>query len=164
MKKIILTLTSIFALGQFIMAQSITPQVVATAGNYASNGGYSVSWTLGEPVIATATNSGTTLTQGFQQPTYNVLSLTNGKIEGFEVNVYPNPSSDFIVIDWTTDEKNMLYISLYDMAGKLITNQSYSAAQDKASMNLSNLASAQYLLEIRNKDNSIAKVFQISKK
>ena len=163
MKRFVFTLATVLFVIQFLNAQSISPQVVATAGNYATNGGYSVSWTIGEPVIATATNSGTTLTQGFQQPTYNVLSITNGKIEGFEVNVYPNPATDFIVVDWTTDEKNMLYITLYDMTGKLISEQSFSAAEDKASVNMSNLASAQYLLEVRNKDNSIAKVFQISK-
>jgi UDP-N-acetylglucosamine:LPS N-acetylglucosamine transferase len=163
MKKIVFTLIAAFMTIQFINAQSISPQVVATAGNYASNGGYSVSWTLGEPVIATATNGSTTLTQGFQQPTYNVLAITNGKIEGFEVNVYPNPATDFVVVDWKTDDQNMLYISLYDVTGKMISTQTYSASQDKVSVNMSQLASAQYLLEIRNKDNTIAKIFQISK-
>ena len=163
MKKIVLTLVAAFFTIQLINAQSISPQVIASAGNYATNGGYSVSWTLGEPVIATATNGSTTLTQGFQQPTYNVLSITNGKIEGFEVNVYPNPATDFVVIDWKTDENNLLYITLYDVTGKMISEKSYSASQDKVSINLSQLASAQYLLEVRNKNNSIAKVFQISK-
>ncbi len=163
MKKIVFTLAvALFAI-QFINAQSISPQVVATAGNYASNGGYSVSWTLGEPVIATATSGSTTLTQGFQQPSYNVLSVTNGKTEGFEVNVYPNPATDFVVVDWKTDDQNMLYITLYDVTGRMISEQSYSASQDKVSINMSKLASAQYFLEVRNKDNSINKIFQISK-
>jgi len=164
MKKIALTLVAGFIAMQFVMSQQITPQVIATAGNYTENGGYSVSWTLGEPIIATATNGNTTLTQGFQQPSYNVVAITNHAIEGFSVNVYPNPATDFIVIDWTANDQDMLYIKLFDMAGKLITEQSYSATQDKVSMNMSKLASAQYMLEISDKKNSITKIYQIFKK
>jgi hypothetical protein len=164
MKRIVLSLAGGLIAMQFVLAQQITPQVVATAGNYTENGGYSVSWTLGEPVVQTATNGSTTLTQGFQQPSYNVVAITNQSIEGFSVNVFPNPATDFIIIDWTANNQDMLYISLFDIAGKKITEQSYAATQDKVSMNMSQLASAQYILEIRNKDNSISKIYQIFKK
>ena len=164
MKKIALTLVAgIFAVN-FINAQRITPQVVASSGGYMQNGGYSVSWTLGEPVIATAQNDSTTLTQGFQQPTYNVVAITTQTIEGFDVNVYPNPSSDFVIIDWTTDLQNMIYITLFDMAGKMISEQSFAATQDKVSLNMSKLASAQYLLEVKTQNNSVTKIFRITKK
>jgi len=164
MKKIALTLVAgIFAVN-FINAQQITPQVVASSGGYTQNGGYSVSWTLGEPVIATAQNDSTTLTQGFQQPTYNVVAITTQTIEGFDVNVYPNPSSDFVIIDWTTDLQNMIYITLFDMAGKMISEQSFAATQDKVSLNMSKLASAQYLLEVKTQNNSVTKIFRITKK
>ena len=164
MKKIALTLVAgIFAVN-FINAQQITPQVVASSGGYTQNGGYSVSWTLGEPVIATAQNDSTTLTQGFQQPTYNVVAITTQTIEGFDVNVYPNPSSDFVIIDWTTDLQNMIYITLFDMVGKMISEQSFAATQDKVSLNMSKLASAQYLLEVKTQNNSVTKIFRITKK
>jgi len=164
MRTITLTLISFAFVINFTNAQTITPQVVATSGGYMLNGGYSVSWTLGEPVIATAQNGSTTLTQGFQQPSYNVLSITTQTIEGFEVNVYPNPSSDFVVIDWTTDLQNMIYITLFDMAGKMISEQSFAATQDKVSLNMSKLASAQYLLEVKTQNNSVTKIFRITKK
>lgn len=164
MKKHFFTISIVVGACLFANSQEITPQVIATAGNYAENGGYSVSWTIGEPVIATATNGGTTLTQGFQQPSYNIVSVTSGKINGFEVNVYPNPASDFIIIDWTTDSESTLEISLFDLAGKLISMQSYSASQDKVSINMSRLASAQYILEVKETAGSAAKIFQIFKK
>jgi len=171
MKNFVCALAVILLVTPVICAQTsvndtITPQVVATAGNYYKDiaTGYSVSWTLGEPVIATLTNGNTTLTQGFQQPSYNVVAITNQPIEGFTINVYPNPATDFIVIDWVSNEQDMLYISLFNMAGKLISEQSYASTQNKVSMNLSQLASAQYILEIRNKKNSISKIYQILKK
>jgi len=147
-----------------ITAQSITPQVVASSGGYALNGGYSVSWTLGEPVIATAQNGSNTLTQGFQQPTYNVLAITTETLQGFDVNVFPNPTSDYITIDWTTNKENTLYITLFDLAGKMISEKKYSAADEKVSINLSQLASAQYILEVKDKTNSATKIFRIAKK
>jgi len=49
-------------------AQMLTPKVVASGGDFASNGGYSISSTVGEPVVQTFSSSGFYLTQGFQQP------------------------------------------------------------------------------------------------
>ena len=42
-------------------------QVIATAGSSATGAGIQISWTIGEPVTATAPGSGFYLTQGFQQ-------------------------------------------------------------------------------------------------
>jgi len=164
MKTITLSLISIAFAISSISAQSITPQVVTSSGGYALNGGYSVSWTLGEPVIATAQNGSNTLTQGFQQPAYNVLAITTETLQGFDVNVFPNPTSDYITIDWTTNKENTLYITLFDLAGKMISEKSYSAADEKVSINLSQLASAQYILEVKDKINSATKIFRITKK
>ena len=164
MKRIALTLIISIVVINLINAQQVTPQVIASAGGYTQNGGYSVSWTLGEPVIATATNGGTTLTQGFQQPSYDVVAITTQNIEGFEINVYPNPATDFVVIDWTTDKENTLYISLFDLAGKKISEQTCLSSQDKVSVNMSQLASAHYLLEVKDKNNQFTKIYRIAKK
>ena len=43
-------------------------QVLATSGNSDSNSRIKVSWTMGEAVIQTVSNTNNTLTQGFQQP------------------------------------------------------------------------------------------------
>src|ERR1051326_2410841 len=47
----------------------LTPAVIASAGGTASvNSNFFLDYTVGECVITTAANSGTILTQGFQQP------------------------------------------------------------------------------------------------
>jgi len=58
-------------------AQSISPQVIASTGTFAAAGGYSLSYTLGEPATATLTTSSSIITQGFQQP--------NDVIRGYKV-------------------------------------------------------------------------------
>lgn len=64
---------TIFLIGWLIVnvnAQTIDLQVISSSGNYSEAGGISLSWTLGEPVIATFENGGLILTQGFQQPLF----------------------------------------------------------------------------------------------
>ncbi len=51
-----------------IHAQSLSPTVIATAGDYSTGTGVSLSWTLGEIATETFNNGGYILTQGFQQP------------------------------------------------------------------------------------------------
>lgn len=55
-------------------AQSLRPQVIATAGGYQSSG-YSLSYTIGETVTPTLSAGGYMLTQGFQQPFKVTLNL-----------------------------------------------------------------------------------------
>lgn len=50
-----------------VSAQSLSPQVVASSGNYIQAGNYSISYTVGEAVINTLSTSGNTLNQGFHQ-------------------------------------------------------------------------------------------------
>lgn len=63
-----------------LTAQSVSPEVVASAGDYYEGTNASLSWTLGEIVTETYTAGGVTLTQGFQQP----ISIT---IAGIDLDV-----------------------------------------------------------------------------
>jgi hypothetical protein len=48
--------------------QTLTPEVISSSGGYFDNTNASLSWTLGEPVIETLTETNAILTQGFHQP------------------------------------------------------------------------------------------------
>jgi hypothetical protein len=52
----------------FISAQSVSPQVVSSAGDYFEGTNASLSWTLGEIATETFNSENVILTQGFQQP------------------------------------------------------------------------------------------------
>ena len=66
MKKILLTITAV-AFATFSFSQQLSRYVVSSGGNYSSNSGYTISSTIGEPMVATLTSSSNVLTQGFQQ-------------------------------------------------------------------------------------------------
>ncbi|MFC2176342.1 hypothetical protein ACFLR1_05175, partial [Bacteroidota bacterium] len=49
------------------MSQSISPEVIASAGGHFDNGTTQLSWTLGEVAIDTYDNGTNIITQGFHQ-------------------------------------------------------------------------------------------------
>ena len=66
LKKILLT-TICLAFATFSFSQQLSRYVVSSGGTYSSNGGYSISSTIGESMVTTLTTSSNSLTQGFQQ-------------------------------------------------------------------------------------------------
>src|SRR6478736_1254128 len=80
--------------GTTTLAQSISPDVVASAGDYFLSASGSVSWTIGEPVTDTYTASSNILTKGFQQPvTIDLASVEENSGAGLFA-AYPNPVED----------------------------------------------------------------------
>ncbi len=67
MKKIV-TLVYSVTIAALLQAQSLSPAVISTAGDYSTGSGVSLSWTLGEIATETYDNGSYILTQGFQQP------------------------------------------------------------------------------------------------
>jgi hypothetical protein len=57
-------------------AQSLSPTVISSSGDYFTGTGGSLSWTLGEIATETLINGGNILMQGFQQP-----------VEGISINI-----------------------------------------------------------------------------
>ncbi|MDY0285776.1 MAG: T9SS type A sorting domain-containing protein [Bacteroidales bacterium] len=97
--KRIFTLILSFGFLSGVIAQNVDQFVISGGGNFAADAGsgISLSWTIGETVIATLDNegSGPILTQGFQQP----LSMFTGQI----VVVPEGWSGLSSYIDYTTD-------------------------------------------------------------
>lgn len=93
MKKIIFSLI-IILIPFFITAQSVSPEVISSSGDYYEGANGSLSWTLGEIATETFSSGNVILTQGFQQPItiaiagidLDVLVFLEGPYEGTEMN------------------------------------------------------------------------------
>jgi hypothetical protein len=83
----------------FLSAQSVSPEVISTAGDYFSNSNASISWTMSELVTETFTNGNTILTQGFQQ-SYSIA------ITGINLNSTVFLEGPFNGIDMNTDSNS----------------------------------------------------------
>ncbi len=124
-------------------AQSLTPEVVASAGETFTNGSLYVEWTLGE--IMTESYAGTiVLTQGFHQPKVLLTSIEGDNPSLGTIKVYPNPTVGRISIEKETAAA--LQLVLMDMKGSVLASQRQSASFGE--LDLSHLPNGIYVLRL----------------
>ena len=153
MKKLLLILLCLPIIG---LGQVTSPSVVSSSGDSYNNGGVNMDYTLGEIVVETHTNSTTVLTQGFHQ---GVLKVSTN-VENTEINlkVYPNPTSQFLIIELVENVKADLLV--YDMNGKLVIKDKLDDEQLKQ-LDFGFLNQGNYFLHINIADKK--SVYQINK-
>lgn len=151
-------------LGTYIFAQQTTPQVIATSGNVSQQSNASISYTIGEPVIQTATNGNTILTQGYQQPHYNITLLPQYQNTAPNITVFPNPTTDHLQLTFDIAKETKVIISLIDAVGKQLQKQSYQAfPKTILSLPMQQVAAGKYILTIELPELSSQKSFEIIK-
>lgn len=116
MRKILLGLV-LFS-SSISIAQSVSPEVTATAGAHFAIPSIQISWTLGEPITQTLSNSSTHLTQGFQQSNITVVGISDYDFS-YSVEAFPNPTIDVVRIK-LSDNVSEGSIGLVDPSGKTI--------------------------------------------
>ncbi len=159
MKKIFfLTLISVSIL---TYGQSVSPDVISSTGDYYITSKVSLSWTLGEMITETVSNSNTILTQGFQQPSYQLVSIYEHPDISFDVNIYPNPTYGSLTIDVTKNPDIQLKILIYDLQGKQLENIDLENGSKK--IDISSYGSGNYLLSFVSNRGEIIRTFKILK-
>jgi len=150
----------IFCSSATAFSQQVTPQVIASTGDYFVGSSSTLSWTLGEIAIDTYYGTSNTLAQGFQQP-----QLSFSEIENFApeilLSVYPNPTTSEINLQ-IDDNSEMLQIQILDVHGKLIFSDSYSGNAIKK-IDFSSYPDGLYLLQVSSPENGLLKTFKIQK-
>lgn len=79
----------------------------------------------------------------------------------FDVNLYPNPASDFVVVAVTSPTETEVQISLRSIDGRIVQTLStqVNSTQSIETLSIGNLSSGVYLVEVRTEDKlSIRKV------
>ncbi len=154
-KKIIIICSCILIGSGAIVAQQ---NPVASGGDAIGAGGV-ISYSLGQIDYVTSTGSLGTVSEGLQQP-YEILILSGFEETNISLSVYPNPTTDFVVLSvLNSNTQNMTYM-LYDVLGKIIENKKLSGSQTSISM--INLANDIYFIKVLNNDNEL-KIFKIIK-
>jgi len=134
-------------------------EVIASGSDYFKTNTGSISWTLGELSIETYTAQSSILTQGFQQTFFKNFVTGITESTALEMEVYPNPAEDRLYVR-LLPEPEMYYV-LLDLIGRPLLQQHIT--QQETLLNLSDLAPAMYLLEVRRGD-TLLKIFRIVKK
>lgn len=144
-----------------IMAQQ---SVVSSGGEVSASSG-SFSYSIGQTLYLTNSNSGISIAEGVQQA-YEI-SIISEIVESnnmqIKLSVYPNPTQDFLTltVDLTSIyDFNKIEYQLYDLSGKLLDNNQLSEKDTRISM--LDFAPAVYYLKISNESQELA-LFKIIK-
>jgi hypothetical protein len=148
----------LFVSGTTIQAQNTIP---ASGGNASGSGG-SASYTVGQIVYITSSNSNGSVAQGVQQP-YEISVVTaveKAKDISLEIVVYPNPVTDFAKLKIKNYEVENLRYQLYDIHSSLL--QDNKIVGNETNIIMSNLLPATYFLKVTD-INKVIKTFKIIK-
>lgn len=127
----------------------ICQQVIGATGQSRVKGGIYFAYTVGEPVIATITNqAGTiTLTQGFHQPDVCMpVSVNEVTLAEWGIEVFPNPVTDALTVQFAAEKGGPLHASVYDLLGHLILDDLTLTHPTGSSIECGNWQAGIYLL------------------
>ena len=154
--KVIIMFSLIFSLTGVKAQQAFT-----TAGGAASGSGGTAAYSVGQIVYTTNTGVAGSVAQGVQQP-YEI-SIVLG-VEDLQISlnmkVYPNPTSDFLILNVGNFDLSTLHFELYEINGKLLESKKITSITETIS--LENLPSSTYFLKVTSKNEEV-KIFKIIK-
>lgn len=157
MKQILCLSITLFSF--LLTAQSNSQEVIATSGSSMSNGSLEVSWTMGETVTETVENGNVIATQGFQQTNLEVVGIIEHD-DSFELNAYPNPTTDILNLKVSEFEEKML-ISILDNTGKIV--EELEMKSEELTIDFTEKSEGLYLVLIQSKDGKKLKTLTIQK-
>jgi hypothetical protein len=140
-------------------SQTISKQVIGTAGSTQTNSNLKVSWTAGEPVVGLMTAGGNQLGNGYY-PALNLQALSvEDNTMDVQLRVYPNPTSQSLYV--SHPELNSFGIQIVDLNGKQVYSGTISKEQP---LDVSNYSQGMYLVTIENKVTNQKHTYKIIKK
>ena len=158
MKQKIIILICVIA---FVNVQA--QETIPTSGGEANGSGGFVSYTVGQTVYTTNTGTnGNSVAQGVQQSfeISEVTGVEKAKSISLIISAYPNPTTNYLILNVENYETVNLQYQLFDINGKLL--QTVKATNNETQIKMSNLTPANYFVKVLDNKKEI-KVFKIIK-
>ena len=149
----------------FSFSQDLSRNIIAAQGDFSQIESMTLEWTLGESFIETAITNNSMFTQGFQQSFLTTARLnTETQVKNpFNIVLYPNPVDALLHVYINSTERINLIISLYDVTGKFLKQETVLETDKDVTLDVSDLSSGIYLLKFSNADNSLIETHRIVK-
>ncbi|MFN0174307.1 MAG: T9SS type A sorting domain-containing protein [Saprospiraceae bacterium] len=170
MKKYALLPIFIFSLlAGSLSGQIFSPTVQASAGASLSGPAGSdllLEFTVGETVIQTLTSpvDNMTLAQGFHQRSVLIVDTEELDWDGFHVNLYPNPASMAITLEFDRPSAELLTAEIWNLLGQRLKFQPEMGKLSVETVDVSSLPSGHYFLRFFAKNRALEAIpFQIIK-
>jgi len=113
-----------------------------------NTGKYSLAQSIGQSsAIGTYSKNGYTIRQGFQQPFISAKIISPFTESNLNAVIYPNPAKQSINISFNTSITNQINIVLFDIMGRTIRSQEFSASQ-LVTLPLDDISDGTYFLKV----------------
>jgi len=145
-------------------AQVISNRVLVPVASTWQGEQYSISQTVGEPVVLYLPGEEWELTQGFQQPLGKGADVPVRQGNG--VLVYPNPVSDYMKIEMFGTESIEYHVSIFGIGGSIYFRKDFNCTGSFniiETLNVSEYKRGIYFVRIETTPVKIAKTFKIEK-
>lgn len=123
-------------------------EAFSASGGNAIGTGATTSYSIGQVINNTNTGTNGSVTQSIQQ-SYEITvvsELEKAKIIVLQCTTYPNPSTDYLILEVKDFELFNLSFKLYNMSGKLLQNKKITNSHTKIVM--SNFVPATYFVKV----------------
>jgi hypothetical protein len=145
-----------FCLSFSVFSQS----AVLPSGGNASGSSGSASYSMGQVVYSFKSSSSGSETQGVQQ-SFTISSVGVDNHTSVSVGVYPNPTSNYLQIDFGHEKFDGQHFVITDLNGKIVAKN--NIINTKTNVDMAAYAPATYFLTIYSETNQIVTVFKILK-
>ena len=144
------------------IGQTITPNVIISAGGEYKDENTQVIWTLGDFLTSTLSKNELSITQGFLQTYFNITDVfTIEKESDIKINVFPNPVIDFLNIRIEDNSKHQLKWELINQTGMVIKRNNNSINLNEYKIDFTEYNSGIYFIRTYNSNGNYFKVFKI---
>lgn len=157
MKKLILLFGGIAGFSS-LYCQTLSPDVVASAGRALSGANGGMEFTIGEVATATLGASNDVLTQGFNQPNIVIVAIEDF-LDVYTINLYPNPSNEYINLE--TSSKDELQVHIYNGLGQFVKDS--EVFQEKITLDVRGMSNGPYMLQVTRPNGEPVKNFSVIK-
>ena len=139
---------------------ALAQESVNSAGGDAAGSGGSAAYSIGQVVYTTAIGSGGSSEQGVQHA-YEIFTINKETVGDFSISVFPNPTADKLIVEKNGSTNEKISYQLYDVAGKLLLSEAMVDKQTQ--INMINLPTATYFINVTNQNNKQIQTFKIIK-
>ena len=134
---------------------------VNASGGDASGSGGTVSYSVGQIVYTTNSGSNGSVAHGVQQA-YEIITVgINVTSLDISLTVFPNPTSDNLTLQISEYKSQKLSYKIFDLQGKILNSSVINSSQ--TIINMTELTTATYFIEIVNHKNKRIQLFKIIK-
>jgi hypothetical protein len=152
-------LSTLFLLASLVESQA-QESINASGAELSGNTG-TISYSIGQVVYNTYSMPGASFAEGVQQP-YEISTVNGIDIPEIvlQMSTYPNPTTDYLNLSIGNYNQEKLTLQLFDVAGKLLLDQTITEPNTVIDMNRFTMAT--YYLTITDSQKPI-KTFKIIK-